>query len=268
MLTYRVCHRLGFDFLLGSRLLLLLDVGLFLVLLDGVQLLMCHLMDRSLDRLRLAHTILYGNTILRLMEVSLGPACDIFKSNRDRAGPFQRLEEVLKVLHVALKFCSKSRKLLTVGLGDIEHIYDLERWSLYFDSFFYGFAVLILNGFMSLGIDLISLDLLLVRIPCKDTDRFLALIDVPAKVLLPLCVACNHSCIRLLHRNKDCIIQTVLMKLTHGIKPCHVLIRAEKLLDAGLKLVRDLLDLVATDLLNIRPSFSITVFSIFNLQNL
>lgn len=191
---------------------------LILFLLDRVQLLMCHIMNRSLDCLHLTHAFLDRYTVSRLVEIPLSACFDILESNWHRTSSLPCFEEILEVLHVTLKFRRKSRKFLTVGLRDIKYIHDLEGSSLYFDHLLNNLSVLILNGFMSLWINLVSLDFLLIKIPREYTDSLLTLVDVPLKILLTLRVTCNHRCIRLLHRDKDRVIQAILMKLTHGIK--------------------------------------------------
>ena len=68
--------------------------------INGMQLLVGHLVNHCLDRLDLAHTFLQGDPLINRVVVALGPGRDILKADRNRAGPFQGFEEHLVICDI------------------------------------------------------------------------------------------------------------------------------------------------------------------------
>ena len=61
--------------------------------IDGMELLMRHLMNHSLDGLDLAHAFLQCDPLLDRVVITLCPRGDLFEIDGDRAGPFQCFKE-------------------------------------------------------------------------------------------------------------------------------------------------------------------------------
>ncbi len=210
VLTYREGHGLGLHLFLISCELRLSGVRRFIrifIWIDGMELLMRHLMDGGLDGLHLTHVFLDSDAILHGVEISLGTALNLFKADRNRTGLFQRLEEHFVLRYIAGQLVySDCRKGLSVRLADIENIYHLKGRHQHFSGFLFTGSVRVPEDFAGDRIRLIHLHFLFVRRRRENANSAFAFLHLPAELLLP-CRVTGHQCgIRFLQGNENRIV--------------------------------------------------------------
>ena len=86
--------------------------------------------------------------------------------------------------------------------------------------------------------------LFLIRRRSKDPDPGLALLYLPAEVLLPGSVSGNQGGIRLLHGDQDRIVQGIIVEFGERLQIVLESFTLKQRLDTGFQLVGDLLDLI------------------------
>ena len=243
MLGNSVGNGLGFDLFGVSRKSRFLWRQILRI--DGVELLMRHLMDHSLDGLNLAHAFLQRDPLLHCVVVALGTGGDLFKANRDRAGPFQRLKEHLVVRDIAGQLIyANRRKRFSIRLTDIEDVHYFESRDHDLFQFLGSAAVRIQDSLAGDGIKPVHLQLFLIRRRGEDSDPGLALLDLSAEILLPGSVSGNQSGVRLLHGDQNCVVQGVVMELGKRLQIILECFTFKECLDSGLQLICDFLYLI------------------------
>ena len=181
---------------------------------DGMELGMSNLMDRRLDGLDFAHSLLNGNAVFYMREVAFCAIGDVFKGNGDRRQLFESIKKGGVVFHAACQLVyGNIGKLFAVRLGHIEDAHHLEGGAGHFNRFGDRFAVLIEDGFLRCRVELFPLFLHLVGRRSKDFDALFALHHMAVEVALPCRVTGNQPRIRLLHGDEKRIVKRVVVEL-------------------------------------------------------
>ena len=217
------------------------------------------LVNGGFDRLDFAHALLNGNAAFNRREESLCTARNVLKGNRDGRFLPERVEERLVVFDGAFQFIDDDvRKLLAVRLGNIEDTDHLEGRTQNLNRLRDSLSVCTDHRLLRHRINLLALFLRLVRRGCKNLDALFALHDLTVEVTLPRGITGNIGCLRLLHRNEQCVVEGIVVELGHRAEVFLESLRFKKLLDALFQLVRDFADLLCIFVFShLKPPFLI-----------
>ena len=205
---------------------------------NGVELGMGNLMDGCFQSLQLTHVLLYGDPLFRQVVVAVRSTGDVLKGHRDGGSLFQRLEEVLVLLHTPGQLVHTDRgQRFALGLAHVKDRHDLERRNL--DFFFLGDGVAVLvHDRLALFVQLRHFLFHLVGGGGQNLDAFLAPLHIAVKIVPPLVVA-RHK-LAALHGDQQRIVEAVTVELRHRGEIGFVAFTLEKLLYAGFQPVGDL----------------------------
>ena len=205
---------------------------------NGVELGMGNLMDGCFQSLQLTHVLLYGDPLFRQVVVAVRTTGDVLKGHRDGGSLFQRLEEVLVLLHTPGQLVHTDRgQRFALGLAHVKDRHDLERRNL--DFFFLGDGVAVLvHDRLALFVQLRHFLFHLVGGGGQNLDAFLVFLDVTVKFIPPLVVA-SHK-LAALYGDQQRIVEAVTVELRHRGEIGFVAFTLEKFLYAGFQPVSDL----------------------------
>ena len=216
-------------------------VGLFGhrgVRVNGVELGMGNLMDGCFQSLQLTHVLLYGDPLFRQVVVAVRTTGDVLKGHRHGGSLFQRLEEVLVLLHIPGQLVHTDRgQGFALGLAHVKDRHDLERRNLCFLYFGQRLAVFV-HDRLALFVQLRHFLFHLIGGGGQNLDAFLAPFHIAVKIVPPLVVACHK--LAALHGDQQRIVETVTVELRHRGEIGFVAFTLEKLLYAGFQPVGDL----------------------------
>ena len=205
---------------------------------NGVELGMGNLMDGRFQGLQLTHVLLNGDPLFRQVIVAVRTTGDVLKGHRDGGSLFQRLEEVLVLLHISGQLVHTDRgQGFALGLAHVKDRHDLERRNL--DFFFLGDGVAVLvHDRLALFVQLRHFLFHLVGGGGQNLDAFLAPLHIAVKIVPPLVVA--RYKLAALHGDQQRIVEAVTVELRHRGEIGFVAFTLEKLLYAGFQPVGDL----------------------------
>ena len=205
---------------------------------NGVELGMGNLMDGRFQSLQLTHVLLYGDPLFRQVVVAVRTTGDVLKGHRHGGSLFQRLEEVLVLLHISGQLVHTDRgQGFALGLAHVKDRHDLERRNLCFLYFGQRLAVFV-HDRLALFVQLRHFLFHLIGGGGQNLDAFLAPFHIAVKIVPPLVVACHK--LAALHGDQQRIVETVTVELRHRGEIGFVAFTLEKLLYAGFQPVGDL----------------------------
>ena len=205
---------------------------------NGVELGMGNLMDGRFQGLQLTHVLLNGDPLVNQVVVAMRTTGDVLKGHRDGGSLFQRLEEVLVLLHIPGQLVHTDRgQRFALGLAHVKDRHNLERRNLDFFFLGDGVAVLVYDR-LALFVQLRHFLFHLVGGGGQNLDTFLAPLHIAVKIVPPLVVA-RHK-LAALHGDQQRIVETVTVELRHRGEIGFVAFTLEKLLYAGFQPVSDL----------------------------
>ena len=218
---------------------------------------MSDLVNGGFDRLDFAHAFLNGNAAFNRREESLRAARNILKGNGNGRFLPERVKERLIIFNRAFQLIDDNvRKLLAVRLRYIEDTDHLEGRTQYLNRLRDSLSVCADHRLLRHGVNLLAFFLSLVRRGCENLDAFFALHDLTVKVALPRGITGNIGCLRLLHRNEQCVVEGIVVELGHRAEIFLKPLGFKQLLDALFQLIRDFADLLCASVFShIRPPF-------------
>ena len=159
------------------------------VRVNGVELGMGNLMDGCFQSLQLTHVLLYGDPLFCQVVVAVRTTGDVLKGHRHGGSLFQRLEEVLVLLHIPGQLVHTDRgQGFALGLAHVKDRHDLERRNLCFLYFGQRLAVFV-HDRLALFVQLRHFLFHLVGGGGQNLDAFLAPLHITVKIVPPLVVA-------------------------------------------------------------------------------
>ena len=159
------------------------------VRVNGVELGMGNLMDGCFQSLQLTHVLLYGDPLFCQVVVAVRTTGDVLKGHRHGGSLFQRLEEVLVLLHISGQLVHTDRgQGFALGLAHVKDRHDLERRNLCFLYFGQRLAVFV-HDRLALFVQLRHFLFHLVGGGGQNLDAFLAPLHITVKIVPPLVVA-------------------------------------------------------------------------------
>ena len=178
-----------------------------------MQLRMGDFMDSGFQGLKLAHALVNGNALFLQVVIAVCAALDFLKADRDRGSLFKGSENVLETLHVARQHINGNvGQFLTLGLGHVKDRYHLKGGDSDFLFFLNRLTVRTNNGLIGRRVDFIHFLLDFERGRGNDFDTLFAFYHVALKVVFPCGEARHKGSVRLLHGDKQRIIEAVIME--------------------------------------------------------
>ena len=205
---------------------------------NGVELGMGNLMDGRFQGLQLTHVLLNGDPLFRQVIVAMRTTGDVLKGHRDGGSLFQRLEEVLVLLHISGQLVHTDRgQGFALGLAHVKDRHNLERRNLFFLYLGQRLTVFFHHR-LALFVPLRHFLFHLVGGGGQNLDAFLAPLHIAVKIVPPLVVA--RYKLASLHGDQQRIVEAVTVELRHRGEIGFVAFTLEKLLYAGFQPVGDL----------------------------
>ncbi len=159
------------------------------------------LVDRRLDRLRLAHAGADGDPALGAGEEAVDDLGHLLEAGRHRGGRLDGAHHPLVARDRAVEQLGDLREGLALGLADVECAHEPEAGQALDDG---PVAVLVLD--------------LAVAHRRKDPDAALALADLAAELALPVGVAGDGCSVRHLHRDEQRVVGGVSVEPRHHLE--------------------------------------------------
>ena len=196
---------------------------------------MSGLMDDRLNCLGLTHAFLNSDAVLFEMEIPLGSALDILKSDRHGDDLFDHIKELVVPFHTGCQFTrTEHRNGISVCLADVKGAHRLECVYGYLHSFFHWFTVCSDHG-IAVRIEPVLLHLLLVRGRGHYADPLLSLLHESVH-FLPAGERLAHGRVRSLQHDQDLVVHGIPRELRTKIKVILVILALEDIFHALLKL--------------------------------
>ena len=140
-------------------------------------------------------------------------ALDILKGDRDGGSLFKGCEKILVAVNVARQLVHRNvRQLLSLGLGNVENRHYLVGGYLDFLFLGDGLSVLADNGLLCVRVYLLHFLSDFERRRGNDFNPLLPFHHVTPEIVLPSGKARHKGSVRLLHGDKQRIVEAVIME--------------------------------------------------------